>query len=808
MEITAIEIPTKSRFNEPSAPEEARPGGHLLPLPGSSFGVWPWAVVRGAGFPAELVLRLGAPATAALVEQALDAEGDAVPYARFDPARREALLAAFAADNTRIAVELRATANDPRFREAVTWQNRNALHTGLDVLARKPVHGGNNKVRQKERLVASYLQRYCVKNDTIGFFGPVCWARVASGSEALQVGPGAGLLARRTVYFEHWCIDAIAEKIAMDAELCAWAPPRLQPYVRVEDARVQIPFLGSVEMSAGQIAVLAACDGVTSARAIAARITARPELGMSAEAVLAFLGQAKSMTLVGWDFAVALQLHPERALRRMLDRIEDPTLRARALSPLEAMEAARARVTAAAGDAVALDDALGALESTFRETTGLSPTRSEGQVYAARTLLYEDGQRAADVTLGGPLLEKLGPPLGLLLASARWLTREVAARFRADLVALYDRLAVSGGPIALAACHKAFLESEPSLVDRGMSLSPTIVEVQRELQARWATILPLPSDARRVRFASKDLRPAVLSAFAAEGPGWEMARYVAPDVMIVADSVEAVNRGDFHLVLGEVHLSNTLATSLFIAQHPELDDLQRIVNQDLAEPQVIPVLPKREWSQRTNQVLLASHDLRYAFSPDPSPAAPSGTLRVADLVVVKEAGALVVRSLDGAYRGDMVEFMGLLLTMMSLNALQILPDRDHLPRVTIDEVTIARESFRFEATSLDFARIIDPLARWVELKRWQRAHGLPRFVFLKAPVEKKPCFIDLDSPIYVEMLAKLVRQTADSGPGQKIRLSEMFPSFEHVFFPDAAGNRYTSELRMVMVDDRGSASPR
>jgi hypothetical protein len=30
-------------------------------------------------------------------------------------------------------------------------------------------------VRRREEVIASYWQRYCSKNDTIGFFGPLGW---------------------------------------------------------------------------------------------------------------------------------------------------------------------------------------------------------------------------------------------------------------------------------------------------------------------------------------------------------------------------------------------------------------------------------------------------------------------------------------------------------------------------------------------------------------------------------------------------------------------------------------------------------
>lgn len=784
----------------PSADAAQSPHPRHVPLPESRFGVWPWACVRAAGFPAEGILALGAPEVAAIIEEALDAGGDR-PLSSFDPARRDALTAAHKAATARVGAHARATARDPRFREAVLWQNRRAVHTGLDALTRKPIEERNKKVRQKECLVASYLQRYCAKNDTIGFFGPVCWARVTGGPEPLEVRVGEGLLARRAVYFEHWCIDAIADRLTQDPELRAWAPPRIHPYVRVEGDAIYLPTVGAVPMSPGQIAVLAACDGMTPARAIATDIAARAELGMAEDDVLRFLDQAHSMSLLGWDFSVALELHPERDLRERLARIGDPALRARALVPLDAIEDARDRVAAAAGDDAALDGALDAFEATFHRITGLAPTRAEGQVYAARTLLYEDAHRAADVAIGAPLLAKLGPPLSLLLASARWLTCEVAGRFRRRFDALHDRLApAGGGPIDLASFHRAFLESEPSIANRGSTLPPDVLELQEELQARWGQILRLSPDERRARFESSRLRPRVLDTFAAERPGWEQARYVSPDVMILAESLDGIRRNDFQLVLGEVHLANTLIGSLFAAQHPDPADLQQVIDLDLGAPQIVPLRPKQSSSQRTNPAFLASGDLRYAYSQDPSPAPPTRTLRVADLVLVRRDGVLEVRHRSGVFHRTLLEFMGTLLTLMCGNALQILPDRAHLPRVTIDEVVIARESWSFEADELAFASIADPLARSVELKRWQRRHGVPRFVFVKAPIERKPYFVDLDGPLSIETFSKLIRQTGEAGAGVRIRVSEMLPSFEHAIFPDAEGRRYTSELRLVMVD--------
>jgi hypothetical protein len=72
-------------------------------------------------------------------------------------------------DERRISGALRELGRDATFREAMTWQNRRMMHQSIESLLRQPEDGPKNaRVRQNEQLVASYLQRYCAKNDTHG----------------------------------------------------------------------------------------------------------------------------------------------------------------------------------------------------------------------------------------------------------------------------------------------------------------------------------------------------------------------------------------------------------------------------------------------------------------------------------------------------------------------------------------------------------------------------------------------------------------------------------------------------------------
>src|SRR5262245_55024735 len=134
--------------------------------------LWRDVCLRGTGFPSRLVLGTAASSCVRLIDAALEHERRGAPIAQ----SRDAIQVAFDEDRQRIGEFLREVARMPRFREALLWQNRMVVHTGIEALLRRPASVATSKARGYEQLVASYLQRYCVKNDTIGFFGPVGWA--------------------------------------------------------------------------------------------------------------------------------------------------------------------------------------------------------------------------------------------------------------------------------------------------------------------------------------------------------------------------------------------------------------------------------------------------------------------------------------------------------------------------------------------------------------------------------------------------------------------------------------------------------
>src|SRR5262245_61913194 len=110
--------------------------------------------------------------------------------------------------------DLAAVARDPAFRRAVAWQSRESLRRAVDKLAAGAPGSPSNRRRWTD-VVASYWQRYCSKNDTIGFFGPLAWG---SFGEATAIRSG-GLQRERVVHFETWAIEAVAAAAGITAPL-------------------------------------------------------------------------------------------------------------------------------------------------------------------------------------------------------------------------------------------------------------------------------------------------------------------------------------------------------------------------------------------------------------------------------------------------------------------------------------------------------------------------------------------------------------------------------------------------------------
>ncbi|GAA2669861.1 MULTISPECIES: lantibiotic dehydratase family protein [Actinosynnema] len=762
-------------------------------LPGGGWRLWNQFALRGAGFPAAGVLRLAPEG----LGEAADKFTDVAPRERWKGPEWAEFEEFFAQCAVATAHELQGIAAQPRFRTALAWQNKAVLGSGIAPFLKwtPTAEGRTSMPRQREELVAHYWQRFCVKNDTIGFFGPVGWGRWdLAGPRGVTTDHGEGFLARSEVYFSSWGVDALAKVLGAEPGMRPWTPPRRVAFARVDGGAVRLPGRKAAPIAEALEAVLRLCDGARHPVGIA------EALGREVDGVLADLDELLRRRWITWRLDVPASAHPDEALREIIARVGDAAVREPALARIEVLRRGRERVRAALGDADELLAAMSALEADFTELTSTAAQRAKGgRTGANRALVYSDSRRSATATLGSAVLDEL-TPLAQCLTAARWMTNRYAEIARAHLREAFDALRAEGPVVDLASLWMACLPvpHPDSIADAD--------RVQAELQRRWESIVRAPEGARRVRLSSAAIADAVREAFEEPASGWNVARYLSPDVFVVADDASAVERGEFELVLGELHVGvNTMSASLFVMQHPDVAELLAETDVDNPGPRLLPMLPKEQppkWNTRSRPALNRPVDYLVGMVDNTADPHRPRTAMGADVLVQERDGDLVAVLPDGAVF-PVIDVFGNALTARIMDRFSLRATGDHSPRVTVDNVVVARETWRFAAGELEFAAEKHEARRFVRARAWRDEHELPRYAFVVSPTEPRPFYVDFDSPVYVNVLAKAVRRLARQDPAARLVVSEMLPNPEQAWLTDDTGAKYSSELRFVAFDQTG-----
>jgi hypothetical protein len=749
--------------------------------------LWPQLSLRGAGFPAAGVLRLAPDELAQAAGKF--APGDALSGEQWDDFQE--LFSSTALSVSRTLQEIAAL---PFFQAAVAWQNKAVLTSGITPFLNWVPEKGKrpSMARQREELVAHYWQRFCVKNDTIGFFGPVGWGSWDLSASGVRLDPGTGLTAGYDVYFSSWAIDALARRLSDDPAVREWLAPRRMPFVRLAGDEVRVPGRPTVPVSPAERQVLELCDGTRPARDIARAV----------DGVAGLLADFVKRHWIVWRLDVPADTYPERRLRACLERIGDQAIREMALDQLSVLENSRDRIRAAGREPGALVAAMETLETEFAELTQTTAQRQKGQGTTApcRALVYSDSTRSARVTLGTGMFDALAP-LDLLLSGAAWLTSrlEAAVMDRARQVFAEHTAASGQSSLDLATCWFACM---PVLLGDAVDHA---ARLQQQFWENWQVILGPEPGAHQVRRTSAEIADQVRACFGEPVPRWATGRYACPDLLVVADSAGALDRGEFELVLGELHLAiNTVGASLFVNQHPHQEELLSLTSVDHTGPRLMPLQPKEHsarLSARTRYALIRPQDYCVALTDPSADPYRERTVKSSDASVRERDGRLAVVLPDGA-EFDLVDVFSQALTMLVMNMFRIVPDAaSHFPRVTVDRMIVARETWRFEPETLAFAEEKDEARRFVGARQWRAGQGLPRFVFVVSPTEPRPFYVDFDSPVYANIFAKTVRRLRRNDAQGRLTISEMVPTPEQTWLLDDQGNAYASELRFVAVDE-------
>lgn len=733
---------------------------HLVELvPG--WSLWRRAAVRGAGMPLSWL--------------------DAFAEAESGSERQAREISAAA---------VRALVQQPRFVEAVTWQNLSVIDNWLGRYAECVAMGDARLSRrdQREALVAFLAQRYCSKNETIGFFGPVAWASFDNAIKGLTQ-TGTGELRSRSLYLEDWAARAFAAAFAADERLLEHLVVRVNPCCAVRDGRALRPGRRSLALTAAEVAVMDAVAGATRVADLVAAVAADSPDALPVVIKL----RDEGLLLIG--IPIPLAGDPGQAVRAFLAELPDGDLRGDLVGRFDKFGACVDRIRACAGDPAGLREAMAAAEIAFAELVGQQGHRDKPARRYGRALVYEDCRRDTDVTIGGDLLQDLRGPLGLLLDSARWFVCELGEEVERDLLSRFRQLSASGRDVCLA---DLVLASADVLAGRA---GTAVDRVTDDFLSRWSVVISAAStDKTSSRLDLQAAVPLVTSLFPAQQVRWRASIQHSPDVMLRA------TESGCQWVIGELHMAlNTLENRPFLTQADDPAELLAATTADFASGRIVPLYPHDapEVTSRTYPPLAMNPPGLYtywSYASDDGPVTGPGSLPGAGLRVLADGSRLLARDDRTGLEGSVLEFLGEFLTALAVNRFQVRRAARHHPRLLLGAVVIERESWQIPLSEVPLAGADDLDYQHRRLRDWLLTLSTPRHVFVRISDTSKPYLVDRNAPLSLRNFVRSVRRQVAAHPGAELVMTEMLPGPDDLWLTDARGERYTSEFRVVAVD--------
>ncbi|RCG25387.1 hypothetical protein DQ384_31470 [Sphaerisporangium album] len=666
----------------------------------------------------------------------------------------------------------------PAFREAVLLSNPGAYERVLHRATGAPPPSRNAKARREEGLLYAYLQRFCAKNESVSFFGPVDPIRIEPDSpEPLRLERRPGTLQGRWLRAAHWAAETLAARLAADPEIAARLPLRLAPgFSASKDGRVlSLPDGRRARLDAASGAALRACEaGLTLARF---EEKAPPEEAAAA-------GRLLARGVIRRDLPIPTAVDdPLGRLKDAVTALFDPSEEAAGgMAEVERFERAlTAFAEAAPGErAHALQEA----ERCFSQIGGVEARRAAGTIYADRLIATEDCRGdIVDAAVGGPLLADLSQRLDpvLRLSASYGLTVAEAVRERA--LALHAELSGKGPAGFLA--FIAELDRRVQ-VDELTSTAPAVTGFLDRLAS-------LVHDQHHGHGDGVGLDAGDLAPLLRPLPS---GLSVSPDLFLSAPDEDALRRGDFELIVGEIHHGVQVWTHL-TALAPGRDayaaKLSALLELDGRPP---AALVHRRTQGKAFERDLPGYDIEVlgrSAKPD------DHRLRAADLSVVlgadgrlrlrhPEAGELFLRPRDPRAASSWL-FGPPPVVLPPLR----LPGGH--PRVRLGDAVVWRRTWELPRDAFDaLLRAEGPSEAVLAADRLRAAHGLPSRVFARVPGERKPFYADLAEPLSLEHLTHMVRAST----GGPLRLSELLPGPAGWWLADDRGT-YSSELRMTYI---------
>lgn len=594
----------------------------------------------------------------------------------------------------------------------------------------------NARRRRARRQLYTYVQRFCAKNETVSFFGPMGYASTVPGDGAVL---RTGRPRRRRVFLAAWASRELAAAVASDRRLRTALPFRLTGLPPADPRALEaLPPIGPDGATLPEIA---------AATGAGLRETAQHLRSLVAEGALVF-GVA----------ADPYDLEPLRAMTGRLAALPASDARTEWTGRLERVAGLlRGIERAALPERVELT---GELEAAFTEATGKPARRGEGAVYADRAVFYEECSSPFALEVGEGTIRtwerRIADAMEVSTAHG-WAVWSRARRLVAD----------------------ALPDSEP-----------------RDL-TDYAALLRPPFDPGGSRFAPDHMRdypahdaPGTVAALLDDARALDGDRYVLVDLCPGADDVGGI--GDGELVVSRCH--HHLLTDGWLATMAE--DRAEFAAAATAWAGGHPESAGLDLGRRNKGYYRYPGRRVVLRAPSAADAGDPGVLWPRQLTVTRAEDGPRCTGPDGTplslylSLSDYVKYP----PFAALSAPQVLhapfTGAGRLPRVDIGGAVYQRARWTPDPARFTPA---PPAARFLALRRFARSAGAQRYVFCRTDRERKPYLVDLESVLAADLIAHIAKGA------ESMTAEQMLPGPGQLWLRDEQGRRYTCELRMQLT---------
>ena len=771
----------------------------------------PVVVVRTAGFPASWLAELRSGATVAALR---DTDDDTLARAAYEA---EVVLGSDAV--------IRRFRTEPGLRDAVQFANPGLWRILAPWTARRAstAAGWNTTDRQRVDTLTRMFQRYCAKNETTSHVGPITTARLCADRVGITIGSG---VPRRHVRLSHWAAERLQASFLTGDDTAAhlWWRPRTAAGCQVSGGELRVARYDFAErherfadavtavdrhrLSEVEARVLRSCDGSRSVADICREYEAEygtPLVEAEAVGILRTL-EGYGAVAIGPDLPYGVH-DSIPLLRERAGAVGDQ----KAERHVEAVGSSLAALATAADEA-GRAAAAAAVEAAFTAATGAAPYRAAGVTYGDRTVFNEDcDSEFGAMVLGQPVADLIERELAFVYDIFLVLPRARLRAQRRMMRAWFRRVFGVGATVTVADFVSACLRDDPELSAGHDAIESDVSEKAAALRD---LLIPVGCGCSVHRCTDE----AIAAARAlADGPSPAVCN---PDLMLAADGPEALARGEFLAVVGDLHAAEEgLSHSLFAPWVDAAMGGDGRLGEHVAEAYRPLLRPDEDLADVTHR----HRSKHYARVPlpcldvevgDRSPLPARQRVRLHELMVSDTARGLRLHR-PGSDRGLRLTSpplywqgvrarnpFAVFSFPQRVDGLPVPLDgrRRSLPRLVHGRVVLQRAMWGVPAAECHGGK--DWYEGFRAVQRLRAAHGLPRHVFVKFPQEVKPLYCDLDSPLLVRQVSRLARAADDGG----LVFSEMLPEPGSLWLTGSRG-KVTSELRYAVFsgdDDLGT----